>query len=53
MKTHEKRDLENAKVRKTRYTQTEKKEKKKGRGETTEETPLTLALSPLHYTDSV
>ena len=33
--------------------QTEKKEKKKGRGETTEETPLTLALSPLHYTDSV
>ena len=47
MKTHEKRDLENAKVRKTRYMQTEKKEKKKGRGETTEETPLTLALSPL------
>ena len=42
-----------AKVRKTRYMQTEKKEKKKGRGEPTEETPLTLALSPSHYTNSV
>ena len=42
-----------AQVRKTRHMQTEKKEKKKGRGEPTEETPLTLALAPLHYTNPV
>ena len=32
---------------------TKEKKKKKGRGEPTEETPLTLALSPSHYTNSV